>query len=234
MYRSKILYRALMQQENIPTSALVPFQKQGIHLLVIGEQEDGALPTMEEQVEQLQDIDQELNKVFRRLQNISSYESSSKAIRLQCVSDMYNGIGLSRLQAEALGLKGGVWELARRQYGHSYDRDEQLFAEIGEFLLPYLPQHTKLNLDGAGAFLGDENKIAGAKKGRPSEEQKALWNAKRDFEQCMRLHGVFQGIVDFCDAILGVRVVQDEHAKQEGWNKNVRLLHLYKKGKDSV
>ena len=66
-------------------------------------------------------------------------------------------------------------------------------------------------------------------------QRKELLKSKYDFKQRIRLHGAIAGIIDFCDTILGIHVVQEQEqdddstASNKGWNKNVRLLHLYKK-----
>jgi Zn-dependent oligopeptidase len=80
-----------------------------------------------------------------------------------------------------------------------------------------------------GAFLGDS---AGRPKHHVSmEEQKQLWTAKQNYTKCIRLHGILQALKDFTDAILGVRL-EIEPSTDKGWNKNVQLIHVYKKKDD--
>jgi hypothetical protein len=113
---------------------------------------------------------------------------------------------------------------------------QSLFDEIGDYLQPFLPHQVKLNLDIVGSFLGDESKKpAGAKSttGGPTEQQIRLYEARHKLKQNLRLHGVIQGLCDFCEAIFGLRVdvmSQESSGKSsEGWNKNVRILHIYQK-----
>ncbi|KAG7373252.1 peptidase M3 family protein [Nitzschia inconspicua] len=227
LYQSTIVYQALTKSvEDSSDPCFVPFYKQGMHLTDANTEEK----------EQLPQIQQELQIIQDRLQQLPSYEHASKAVRLQCVSDMYNCLGLTRLQAQMIGYTS-VREMSQKQHLHmNTDRLKwrAICDDVSNFLQPFLPRHTKLNLEGAGAFLDDSNRPGNVAASTP-EEQLAVLKAKYDFKQCMRLHGVLQGIVDFCDAILGIRVVEDTVAKQEGWSKNARLLHLYeKKGDDSA
>lgn len=224
LYQSSILYQALLRTLNDSSSPLlVPFRKQGTHLT------DNTTER-----KQQSDIHRELRAVQERLQAIPNYNQSSKAVRLKCVSDMYTCLGLTRMQAQTIGC-ASVQELSQRQHGHMHTDNaaqwKALCEEITQFLQPFLPRSTKLNLEGAGAFLDDSNRPGNA-AASTSEELMAVLKAKYEFKKCMRLQGVLQGIVDFCDSILGIEVVEDAVAKQEGWNKNVRLLHLYEKKDD--
>jgi hypothetical protein len=67
------------------------FQKQGVHL------------KDQDQWEELQGLHQEVQIRLESLQAIDDYNQVPKAARLQTVSDMYNIIGLSHLQAQKLG-----------------------------------------------------------------------------------------------------------------------------------
>jgi hypothetical protein len=237
LYQSSIVYQALvkglhqLQGDNcFSSSYFLPFQKQGMHLL----NRDSSTPNDKEQ-EQLQQIHRDLKVVQERLNNVVSYDQASKAVRLQCVSDMYHCLGLTRMQAEVLGF-ASVREMSQRQHHHLMmstckSQWNDLCEEISQFLQPFLPQHTKLNLEGAGAFLDDSNRPGNVAAGT-SDKQMAILKAKYLFKQCMRLQGVLQGLIDFCDTILGLHVVEDVVAKKEGWNKNVRLLHVYEKNDD--
>ncbi len=266
LYQSTVIYNAMMMASRRtgtppPPSVVCNFHKQGVHIV------DGSTDTSTTRGdgtggsnthrEQLRTFHRELTTLNNRLQRVESYEGASKAVRLQCVSDMYNIIGLSALQASKMkvGTDDDVADaehevradtaISAGKVHHrmvSSPRTELvqgLFPEILSFLQPHLPQRTKLNLAGAGAFL-ENHKPAGA-KARPSdpageEELRAVWEANKRMKDCLRLHGVMQGVKDFCDAILGIRV-EEEHpssgsnsnSSSLGWNKNVRLVHLYKK-----
>jgi Peptidase family M3 len=243
IYRCSIIYQALVKafhplQENIcfsssssSSSYFLPFHKQGMHLVSHNSSTDST-----NQQEQLQQIHQDLQVVQERLHNIVSYHHASKAVRLQCVSDMYNCLGLSRMQAQVLGLVS-VRDMSQQQHHHMMmmtmptpfeTQWHVLCQEVSHFSTPFLSQNTKLNLDGAGAFLDDANRPGNVAAGT-SDQQMAVLKARYRFKQCMRLKGVLQGLIDFCDAILGLHIVQDAVAENEGWNKNVRLLHVYEK-----
>eukprot|EP00532_Pseudo-nitzschia_australis_P020503 CAMPEP_0168305148 /NCGR_PEP_ID=MMETSP0142_2-20121227/49393_1 /TAXON_ID=44445 /ORGANISM="Pseudo-nitzschia australis, Strain 10249 10 AB" /LENGTH=797 /DNA_ID=CAMNT_0008256575 /DNA_START=212 /DNA_END=2605 /DNA_ORIENTATION=+ len=277
LYRSGIVYRALVaalaesEQKTTTTipSVLVPFLKRGAHMDTVAGNSfgkdnstnngDGNTDNEEEQyrddVESFQQLQDELSILNDRLENLVSYDRASKAMRLQCMSDMYNCIGLSRMQSESLTTlattqnhhhnnnnNSAVWELARLQHHHMVvsPRDElteRLFPEIASFLQPFLPTQTKLDLEGVGAFLESKSEVANKFLGQSgAEAQKASMKARFDFKQRMQLHGVMEGLTDFCDTVLGIAVVVDEMeaspiGKEAGWSKNVRLLHLYEKPK---
>jgi Zn-dependent oligopeptidase len=225
LFQSSIVHRAVSKAlDESSAPILVSFLKQGTHL------DDN---TNKEDKQQLREIHQDLQVVQERLQKVPSYEHASKAVRLQCVSDMYQCLGLTRMQAQLVGCHS-VRDLSQRQHRHM-NVDPVLWKalcdDISSFLQPFLPRHTKLNLEGAGAFLDDSNRPGNVAASTP-EVQMAVLKAKYEFKQCMRLHGVLQGMIDFCDAILGIEVVEDSVAKQAGWNKNVRLLHMYEKIED--
>eukprot|EP00537_Pseudo-nitzschia_pungens_P003290 CAMPEP_0172363032 /NCGR_PEP_ID=MMETSP1060-20121228/6500_1 /TAXON_ID=37318 /ORGANISM="Pseudo-nitzschia pungens, Strain cf. cingulata" /LENGTH=817 /DNA_ID=CAMNT_0013085679 /DNA_START=492 /DNA_END=2945 /DNA_ORIENTATION=+ len=199
-------------------------------------------------VERFRQLQDELSILNDRLDNIVSYDRASKAMRLQCMSDMYNCIGLSRIQAEMLvpsRSDASVWDLARLQHHHMVvsPRDqliEGLFPEVAAFLQPFLPTQTKLDLEGVGAFLESKSEVANNYLSHNSAEaRKSSMKARFDFKEGMRLHGVVKGLIDFCDAILGIVVVEDNAEAvpigvEAGWSKNVRLLHLYEKPKGGV
>ena len=261
LYRSRIVYRALATAISESTTAakatsttttttmkhppsfLVPFLKRGAHI-----ENNSGDPRHE--AEGLQQIQQELSVLNDRLDNVVSYDRASKAMRLQCMSDMYNCIGLSRLQAESLQLpdnnsndnnnNNSVWDLARLQHNHMVESPQEeltdsLFPEIASSLQSYLPKQAKLDLDGVGAFLEGKSVIGNAiNSGGSVDSARTSLKAKWDFKQRIRLHGVMKGFIDFCDQILGITIVEDTEANngEAGWSKNVRLLHLYEKAED--
>ncbi|KAL3903414.1 MAG: hypothetical protein SGARI_005392, partial [Bacillariaceae sp.] len=150
---------------------------------------------------------------------------------------MYHCLGLAKMQAQLLGY-GSVMDLAKQQHSHMMPLSEHddewyyLISKLTSALQPYLPQHTKLNLEGAGAFLDHTNNNFNKLPTEAGEAHMAVLKARYEFKQTMRLDGVLQGVVDFCDSIFGITVVEDAVCKQEGWNKNVRLLHLYQQQKE--
>eukprot|EP00536_Pseudo-nitzschia_multiseries_P015964 jgi/Psemu1/69686/estExt_Genemark1.C_9880019 len=273
LYRSGIVYRALASalaedenEHNNPKtkttsttpSILVPFRKRGAHMdldmdadNIPDVSDDGSSDSKQYQDDdagQFQQLQDELSILNDRLDNIVSYDRASKAMRLQCMSDMYNCIGLSRIQAEMLvrtrtrSDAASVWDLARLQHHHMVvspreELIERLFPEIASFLQPFLPTQTKLNLEGVGAFLESKSEVANNYLGHNSAEaRKSSMKSRFDFKQRMRLHGVMKGMIDFCDAVLGIIVVEDDTeagpiGEEAGWSKNVRLLHLYEKVK---
>ena len=159
LYQSRIVYNALANamkgSERIP-SVLIPFWKRGTHMNT-GD------------VESLQQFQNELSTLNDRLDNVVSYERASKAMRLQCMSDMYNCIGLSRMQAESLLSRSpidddSVWSMAKLQHNHMVESPQtelldSLFPEIASSLENYLPKQAKLNLDGVGAFLEGKSEL---------------------------------------------------------------------------
>ena len=268
LYRSRIVYRALAtaiseSSESTtaakataatttknPPSFLVPFFKRGAHIDNNGATDSG---DPRHEAEGLQQIQQELSVLNDRLDNVVSYDRASKVMRLQCMSDMYNCIGLSRLQAESLQLPdvtsedsnnndngNSVWDLARLQHNHLVESPQEeltdsLFPEITSFLQSYLPKQEKLDLDGVGAFLEGKSEIGNSiNSGGSMDSARTSLKAKWDFKQRIRLHGVMKGFIDFCDQILGITIVEDTEANngEAGWSKNVRLLHLYEKSQD--
>jgi hypothetical protein len=62
----------------------------------------------------------------------------------------------------------------------------------------------------------------------PTEEDKTLWKAKHHVMKVLYMHGVLQGIVDFCDAMFGIGVVRETTSNEKflGWSQNVQVLHL--------
>jgi Zn-dependent oligopeptidase len=240
LYRSSILHKELHRaaaaassSREIPNDIAVAFSKQGMHM-EIDENETDAIQEASPQ-QQLRDIHAELQTIHQRLSKVTSYEHASKAVRLQCVSDMYHSLGLAKMQASLLGYSS-VKELASKQHNHmmplSAEEWSALQSDIAKTLQPYLPQHTRLNLDGAGAFLTNDKHTFNALPTKVGEAHLQVLKAKYECKQCLRLHGIMQGLMDFCDAIFGIAVTEDAVCQQEGWNKNVRLLHLYKKNED--
>ncbi len=241
LYQSRIVYRALTNavaetSAKIPTF-LVPFLKRGTHM----KSGDG-------NAESMQQFRNELSILNERLDNVISYDRASKAMRLQCMSDMYNCIGLTRMQAESLlssyqkedeDNNHSVWAMAKLQHNHMVESPqteliESLFPEIASSLTSYLPKQAKLNLDGVGAFLEGKSDVGNAINSGSGDSARASMIAKVEFKQRVRLHGVLKGFMDFCDQILGIVIVEDTDANnvQAGWSKNVRLLHLYEKATD--
>ena len=241
LYRSRIVYRALATAIAEPTarvtknpSFLIPFLKRGTHI--------------EAEAEGTQQIQKELSVLNDRLDNVISYDHASKAMRLQCMSDMYNCIGLSRLQAESvLATQAGaseqngnsVLELARLQHNHMVESPqkeliESLFPEIASSLKPFLPKKAKLDLDGVGAFLEGKSELGNSINSGTADSARASLKAKFEFKQRICLHGVLEGFIDFCNQILGIVIVEDTEANngEAGWSKNVSLLHLYEKLED--
>ena len=278
MYQSRIIYRALVeieqqqqqqQQQNQSSSSasasksssfLVPFLKRGCHIEIEDDSDNNNSDNNNSNNNNSQyiEIQNELIVLNERLLSIINYEKSSKAMRLQCMSDMYNCIGLTRLQSHTLLDNGNdnednneenssVWNLAKLQHNHMIHNPQKelldtIYPEITTFLLPHLPKQTKLNLDGVGAFLDSKNNDGSLHSNNKYTmssmmteiQRKELLKSKYDFKQRIRLHGAIAGIIDFCDTILGIHVVQEQNdddstASNKGWNKNVRLLHLYKK-----
>jgi hypothetical protein len=272
LYRSRIVYRAFATAISETTAAtakatattvtnppsfLVPFLKRGAHIdndINFNGETDSGDPRHE--AEGLQQIQKELSVLNDRLDNVVSYDRASKAMRLQCMSDMYNCIGLSRLQAESLHLpdaankynsnknnstknNNSVWDLARFQHNHMVESPqeeltESLFPEIASSLQSFLPKQTKLDLDGVGAFLEGKSEVGNSINSGSVDSARTSLKAKYDFKQRIRLHGVLKGFIDFCDQILGITIVEDTEANngEAGWSKNVRLLHLYEKAED--
>jgi hypothetical protein len=238
LYQSHIVYQGLVTahhkiQGHDPISSssfFMPFHKQGMHLV----NRTSSTPN-DKAPEQFQQIHGDLQVILERLHSVISYDQASKAVRLQCVSDMYQCLGLTRMQADILGFTS-VREMSQRQYHHMMmptrksDWNE-LCKELSLFLQPFVPNRTKLNLEDAGAFLDGPNNSDNVVTKTPDQQMSVL-KAKYLFKQCMRLQGVLQGLIDFCDAILGLRVVEDTLSQKEGWNKNVRLLHVYENDDD--
>ena len=234
LYQSRIVYRALANaisedSAKIP-SFLIPFLKRGTHM-----------KSGDAVAESMQQFQNELAILNERLDNVVSYDRASKAMRLQCMSDMYNCIGLTRMHAETL-LSGfqakntSVWAMAKLQHNHMVESPqtelmESLFPEIASALKSYLPKQAKLNLDGVGAFLEGKSDVGNTINSGSGDSARASMIAKVEFKQRARLHGVLKGFMDFCDQILGIVIVEDMDANngEAGWSKNVRLLHLYEK-----
>lgn len=256
LYRSRIVYRALAaamsdspaNATSVKTSVkthplLVPFLKRGAHIDIDNDTGDDT-ERYKDDVEGMQQIQEELSVLNERLDNVVSYDRATKAMRLQCMSDMYNCIGLSRMQAQSLlplvdddeNNSNSAWDMARLQHNHmveSPEKDlfESLFPDIASSLESFLPKQTKLDLEGVGAFLEGKSEVGNAINSGTVDAAKTFLKAKFDFKQRIRLHGVLKGFVDFCDQILGIVIVEDTEAnnKEAGWSKNVRLLHLYQK-----
>jgi Zn-dependent oligopeptidase len=157
------------------------------------------------------------------LQAIDDYNQVPKAARLQTVSDMYNIIGLSHLQAQKLGYPN-VSSMIMEAQNHMASVPEVLdmCAQVADILKPHLPS-ADASLDAeTGAFLATKEK-------GPTEEDKTLWKAKYHVKKVLYMHGVLQGIVDFCDAMFGIRVVRETTSNEKllGWSQNVQVLHLY-------
>ena len=206
--RSKLVYQALINAGEVPKLTLLDFEKQGVQL------DDN------EEREKMESVYQELLTLKERFQTASSrYTEAPKSARLQMVSDMYNTIGLSQWQAQALGHRN-VLDM-RETVANSADELLEVHKQVADFLLPHLPP-TKLSLDDeAGAFLGSKQEQTDS----PSEEQKELWKAKHSAKSLLYLHGVLQGLSDFVEAMFGIKM---EISKLEkGWNKNVKVIHLY-------
>ena len=266
LYRSSIVYKNLEErcmesttnaasspaastqpktETNVP-SFLVPFLKRGAHIASDTDSSDNA------QAETMQQFQQELSILNGRLDTVVSYDRASKAMRLQCMSDMYNCIGLSRLQAKSIlqkleqqqheTKKDSVWNLARLQHKHMVKSPQTelmdgLFPELAASMESFLPKQAKLDLEGVGAFLEGKSEIGNSINsggGGDADAAIALRKARYDFKQRIRLHGVLKGFYDFCDQILGIVVVEDTESNNNvaGWSKNVRLLHLYEKSSD--
>ncbi len=258
LFRSRIVYRALataISDSQTPAtttpSFLVPFLKRGAHINIDSDNVESGDPMLDAEAEGMQQIQNELSILNDRLDNVISYDRASKAMRLQCMSDMYNCIGLSRLQAESIlatqtvasqhDNNNFIWGLAKLQHHHMVESPQEelidsLFPEIASSLSSFLPKQTKLDLDGVGAFLEGKSDIGNAINSGTIDSARESLKAKFDFKQRVRLHGVLKGFFDFCDQILGIVIVEDTEANngEAGWSKNVRLLHLYEKSEDSV
>jgi hypothetical protein len=86
---------------------------------------------------------------------------------------------------------------AHNNMAKSLDEVFEIQSEVAEFLKPHLPE-VKITLDEeAGAFL-PTNQSTG-----PSDSEKEIWRAKQSVKNLLRLHGVIQGLKDFCKAIFG-------------------------------
>lgn len=248
LYRSRIVYRALANaitesraQTTRAPSFLVPFLKRGAHIRIDIDTVESGDSGLKTEIENIQQIQNELMVLNDRLGNVVSYDRASKAMRLQCMSDMYNCIGLSRLQAQSIlpGNQNSVWELAKLQHHHMVDSPQEelmdsLFPEIASSLERFLPKQAKLDLEGVGAFLEGKSEIGNSINSGTIDGARESQKARFDFKQRVRLHGVLKGFVDFCNQILGIVVVEDTEANngEAGWSKNVRLLHLYEKAQD--
>jgi hypothetical protein len=215
---SKIIYKALEEEaaslSMMPSDCRIDFQRQGAHIEDDNDNEDDASAR-----DELQELQEELQLLKGRFAQNEDYTFASKAARLQTVSDLYNWIGKSNLQAQKLGYST-IFEMYTHSCKHMTTPEEvvTLFQEVTSFLKAHLPD-LGATLDAeAGAFLPTKEKP-------PSDEQKAVWKARYMLKKTLRLHGVLKGIADFCETIFGVRIVQDKELK--GWNQNVRVLRLY-------
>jgi Zn-dependent oligopeptidase len=223
--QSKIIYRALMKmatestREDFPLQLRLAFEKEGISL---ADEDDDKKQQLEEIQKELKALEQELEKVTRS-------RETSKAARLQTVKCMYNIIGLSHLQAQQLNYPT-VSSMAMAAHHNMATSEEVLEMQdrVSQFLKPHLPE-VKVTLDDdTGAFLP-----SGKAKG-PTESEKELWMAKQSVKKLLNLDGVLQGLTDFCDSIFGIRLVEEtQDSSVLGWNKNVRVFHLYDEDSDS-
>lgn len=223
--RSKIIFQALRRMAaeadkgSFPNKLRIAFEKEGVSL---GDEE-------KEKKEQLEEIQMELRSLEQQLERIASYHETSKAARLQTVKCMYNIIGLSHLQARQLNYPT-VSSMAMAAHQNMTTPEEILKFQdqVSEILKPHLPE-VKVTLDEeAGAFLPTN------KPKVPSESEKELWMAKQSVKKLLHLHGVLEGITDFCDSIFGIRLVEDtQDSSVLGWNKNVRVFQLYDKDSES-
>jgi hypothetical protein len=207
---SKIIYEHLylpVTTTPAPASLKLDYRKQGAHV---------SDPDVRAECQGWND---ELQRIRQRVQRLPPFAEQVRAQRLQLVSDLYNLIGLSQLQAKQLG-HPTVSSMHQCQHLATPQEILGLASKVATFLRPHLPS-AEATLDAnAGAFLGgssDKNK-------GPSERQVELWKAKHQAKQLLRLNGVLQGMADFWDAMFGIRV---EYEADAGWNPNVRLLHLY-------
>ena len=208
---SKIIYRALLEEKDqcLPAECSLDFQLSGANL------DD------DDEREELQEIQGELQLLMERFaQNDEDYNLAPKAVRLQMVSDLYNWIGLSNLQAQKLGYTN-IFEMYAQCYDHEIAQPNdvgKVCKEVSSFLKGYLPKvEVTLNQD-VGGFLATKEETR-------SEEEKEVLKSRFFFRKSMRLHGVLQGIADFCESIFGIRVELDSGGK--GWNPKVRALRLY-------
>lgn len=222
--RSKLLYQALLKNDNNVTRPLrLAFEKQGAHLLIENDPEHDK----QEELAGLQSLDQELQSLKERLakqQRRGTFNEAPKQTRLQMVSDMYNLVGLSQVQSQQLGFPN-VMSMEATYNHHMATIPDELFKihhQVTEFLKPHLPK-PKLTLDEeAGAFLGTRSNREG-----PTEDKKELWRAKQSVKNLLYLHGVLDGISEFCEAMFGIRMEVVKDGSNGGWNKNVQLIHLY-------
>jgi len=215
---SKIIYQTLNEMASSSTDADFPiylrlaFERHGLSA------DEGDA----EKRQQLGDIDEKLKSLNLQLESVVERSGVNKADRLNIVKCMYNIIGLSHLQAQHLGYStvSSMMMHARNTMASSVEEVLEQNESLADILKPHVPK-TSVTLDEeAGAFLPS------SKPKSPTDSEKELWMAKQSFKKLVYLDGAIQALVDFCDSILGIAIVENKDASALGWNQNVRIFDV--------
>ncbi|CAJ1960041.1 unnamed protein product [Cylindrotheca closterium] len=218
---SKIIYQTLTEMAGSSTDAHFPiylrlaFERNGLCA-------DEGHP---DKRQQLVEIDEKLKSLNRQLQSVVERSGANKSDRLSIVKYMYNIIGLTHLQAQHLGYSTVSSMMMHERNAMSSSVEEVLNQNesLANILRPYVPKASVTLDEEAGAFLPSSKPKA------PTDSEKELWIAKQSFKKLVYLDGTIQAIVDFCDSILGINIVENKDASSLGWNQNVRIFDVANK-----
>lgn len=216
--QSKIIYQALIEMasasadDDFPVYLRLAFERHGLCA------DEGDI----EKRQQLEEIDEKLKSLNLQMESVVERSAANKAARLNIVKCMYNIIGLSHLQAQSLGYStvSSMMMHGRNTMASSVEEVLEQNASLAQILRAHVPKASVTLDEEAGASLPSN------KSKPPTDSEKEIWMAKQSFKKLVYLDGVIEAIVDFCDSILGINIVENRDALALGWNPNVRIFDV--------